>query len=341
MLKTALRLGIPISLAVCAGLVCGCGGGISHQGSIASKSPAAKQQQQTYDIAFVRQSDGSNGATPPIGMASGNSGLFLTSDGAAPGSESNILDGGDFWGVDISPDGSTLAFTARDTSGNIQLYLMNIGGGNIVQVTTGQEWPEAPRFSSDGSLVLYDRWDYNIGNAQLFEVPVSGSPEVEITSSDLAALYTYGPSLTPDGSRIVFTGFADAPSIYIVNVDGTQLTQLTNGDWATAMDSFPTVSPDGSYVVFARINWSNMPPCDFTYTCGWNLYQVGITGELVGPAASPLTSDNVSGEPRFLDGDILFLGSPDSASSQIVKMNPDGTGRTQITDTPYFQVFTY
>ena len=169
----------------------------------------------------------------------------------------------------------------------------------------------------------------------------SGGSETEITSPDLAQLSVYTPVFTPDGSRIVFTGFGATASIYIVNADGTGLTQLTTGNWSTGIDVYPSVSADGTQITFARLN-ETAEPCDEQYTCGWDIYTVGIGGELSGPAATPLTTTEVNSQPRFVNGEIIFISSPDlSSNSYIFSMNPDGSNPTQLTTAAYLEVFTY
>jgi Tol biopolymer transport system component len=275
-------------------------------------------------------------------MAPEYNSIFVASS-ADPDSEVKVLDGAFFESVDLSPDGTMLVFIAHDTDNHSQLYTMNLGNQQIVQLTAGQEDPEAPRFSPDGNTIIFDRVDNGApGVYQLATIPSTGGSETEITSSDLAQLSAYTPVFTPDGSQIVFTGFGATASIYIVNTDGTGLVQLTTGDWSTGIDVYPSVSADGTQITFARLN-ETAEPCDGQYTCGWDIYQAGIAGELSGPAAIPLTTTHVSSQPRLVNGKIIFISSPDlnGGTSYIFSMDPNGSNSAQLTSAPYLEVFTY
>src|SRR6187455_1900998 len=57
---------------------------------------------------------------------------------------------GTWMNVDVSPDGSTLAF---DLLGD--LYTMPIAGGEAKSVTSGLAWDMQPRFSPDGKWIAF------------------------------------------------------------------------------------------------------------------------------------------------------------------------------------------
>src|SRR5205085_11540638 len=67
------------------------------------------------------------------------------------------------------------------------------------------------------------------------------------------------PSWSPDGQRIVFSGFNGGWSnLFIVNRDGGDLRQLTNDAYAELM---PTWSPDGNRIAFTT---DRGPETDFS-----------------------------------------------------------------------------
>jgi len=60
------------------------------------------------------------------------------------------------------------------------------------------------------------------------------------------------PSWSPDGSKIVFTGWDDNdPEIFVMSAEGSGRTQLT---FNTEFDGEPAWSPDGSKIVFIGVN---------------------------------------------------------------------------------------
>ena len=84
----------------------------------------------------------------------------------------------------------------------------------------------------------------------------SGRPVILANIDSITA-----PALSPDGSRVAFTGAIDDESlgryaIFIVNVNGSGLTQVTTG---ASGELDPSWSPDGNYIVFSLNNTSLTP----------------------------------------------------------------------------------
>jgi len=90
---------------------------------------------------------------------------------------------GTYMNVDVSPDGSTLAF---DLLGDI--YLLPIRGGTPTALTSGPDWDQAPLFSPDGTEIYFvsDRhgakniWRTSIHDRVLKQITASTSDVVGI-----------------------------------------------------------------------------------------------------------------------------------------------------------------
>lgn len=125
-----------------------------------------------------------------------------------------------------------------------RLAIMDYDGANVKYLTDSDALVLAPRFSKNGSRVLYT--SYETGVPQIFVL--------EVASAQRRALGTGGgnmafsPRFSPDGSSIIFSleqgGNSD---IYRMNVNGGGATQLTN---APSIETAPSFSPDGSRIVF-------------------------------------------------------------------------------------------
>ena len=97
---------------------------------------------------------------------------------------------GSWISVDISPDGATLVF---DLLGD--LYTLPVDGGTATPLLTGPAFESQPRFSLDGSEIVFvsDR----SGGQNLWVLGADGSDTTQITRGN-DNLYT-SPDWSPDG----------------------------------------------------------------------------------------------------------------------------------------------
>ena len=96
--------------------------------------------------------------------------------------------------VTWSPDGQSIAF-ASDRSGNFDIWVQRVAGGEAVQVTRSGAPDTQPVWSPDGSSIAF-RSERQGGG--LYVVPAAGGPERQLT--------TFGvfPQWMPDGAEIIF-----------------------------------------------------------------------------------------------------------------------------------------
>jgi TolB protein len=62
----------------------------------------------------------------------------------------------------------------------------------------------------------------------------------------------FGPSWSPDGTKIIFASYRDAITnrdLYVMNADGSNPTRLTNDP---EDETWPSWSPDGTKIAFTR-----------------------------------------------------------------------------------------
>jgi Tol biopolymer transport system component len=98
---------------------------------------------------------------------------------------------GTWMGVDVSPDGRTLAF---DMLG--QVFLLPIRGGTAQQLTEGPAWSEWPQFADDGRSIVFtsDRGGYN----QLWKIPVNGKGQALLLPDSDTARYARAPEISAE-----------------------------------------------------------------------------------------------------------------------------------------------
>ena len=122
---------------------------------------------------------------------------------------------GSWMSVDVSPDGSTIVF---DLLGD--LYTLPIEGGTAIPLMTGQAFEAQPRFSPDGTEVLFvsDR----SGGQNLWILSTDGSDTTQVTQGN-NNLYT-SPEWAPDGVYIVasrtFSPLGGAAKPWLFHRDG-------------------------------------------------------------------------------------------------------------------------
>src|SRR5262245_54419543 len=115
-----------------------------------------------------------------------------------------------------SPDGRWIAYSS-DSSGNFDIWIRPVAGGNPVPVTKSPAHDWQPDWSPNGSQIVF-RSERNGGG--LFVAPPSGGAEQKI------AYYGYWPRWSRDGSQILFSSSAlqyigGAPRLYVVGLDGS------------------------------------------------------------------------------------------------------------------------
>jgi Tol biopolymer transport system component len=146
-----------------------------------------------------------------------------------------------------SPDGTRLAFSNDDGTGNIDIYVVDVGqqtevvNAAVTRLTTDPAIDEFPAWTPDGTSIVYD----NIGatgpdesgfspTQEIWQVTVDGGDPVRLTTNDV---WDGMPDVSPDGQVV----FARESEMWTMNLDGTdqQKRNFTPG-------FNPRWSPDGS-----------------------------------------------------------------------------------------------
>ena len=132
-----------------------------------------------------------------------------------------------------SPDMQKICFTSFRDGNHWQLYIMDIDGSDIQQLTTEpiEHWTST--WSPDGSKIVF-----LAGVADIYVINSDGSNQVKLTQTNA---YEWDPAWSSDGSKILFTSERDGNrEIYIMNPDGSNQINLTNNN---ARDEYPAWVP--------------------------------------------------------------------------------------------------
>jgi imidazolonepropionase-like amidohydrolase/Tol biopolymer transport system component len=160
-------------------------------------------------------------------------------------------DEGTWMNVDVSPDGSRVAF---DMLGDI--YVMPITGGTPTRIAAGLAYDQQPRWSPDGSRIAFvsDR----AGGDNIWTMAADGSDAKQLTKEDFRLLNQ--PSWSPDGRYIVakkhFTttrslGTGEVWLYHVEGGTGVQLVKRADEKLQKELGE-PTFAPDGKHIYFTR-----------------------------------------------------------------------------------------
>jgi len=154
-----------------------------------------------------------------------------------------------------SPDGSQIAFASdrARSSGRTEIYVMDADGTNVRRVTTlprKAKFDLAPRFSPDGTKLVFTRYITETGRSALFTVRVDGGGLKQLTPWGNGA---EDADWSPDGTKIVFEAYPNLGSrgeVFTIDADGQQLTNLTDNYRSGGGSSDPVWSLDGTKILF-------------------------------------------------------------------------------------------
>jgi len=170
---------------------------------------------------------------------------------------------GSWISVDLSPDGETLVF---DLLGD--LYTMPVTGGTATPLLTGPAFEAQPRFSPDGSEIVFvsDR----SGGQNLWILSLDGSDTTRVTTAGNDHLYT-SPEWTPGGEYLVasrtYSPLGGAAKPWLFHRDGGGGVALVDEPDDLKMLG-AAFGPDGRYIYLAEGRG------DWTYDARFPEYQL-------------------------------------------------------------------
>lgn len=149
---------------------------------------------------------------------------------------------------DISPDGTMIAFTVTDRTAP-QIATMRVDGTDFHVITRDPIAAKQPRWSPDGTQLLYFRVDKD-GILRLMVMNADGTNPHEIKGTHNTGDFN-PPDWSPDGSLILYTTFHGGPPFLatIAATGGRPHFLETGSGWPEVGGAW---SPDGSSIAYTR-----------------------------------------------------------------------------------------
>ena len=218
--------------------------------------------------------------------------------------------------VAAADTGERIVFES-DRGGHSDLWTVRPDGSDQQRLTDDSVDDVFPSWSPDGTMIAWTRGGLG-PEGEIWVMARDGSHRTRLTFNEYSDA---GATWSPDGTRIAFRSTRSGNTdIYVMNADGSGERRLTTDPGREFGASW---SPDGTRIAFTR---------DSDGTCA--IHTVDITGDderQITPAslaaAIPRWSP-VSGQILFTEGFCSF------AESDLFMVDADGSGLTQITDTP-------
>ncbi|HEX2908985.1 MAG TPA: hypothetical protein VHO69_19085 [Phototrophicaceae bacterium] len=135
-----------------------------------------------------------------------------------------------------SPDGQQIAYLYLESMyGPYEIYLINGDGSNNHRFVKEDYGTTKPVWWPDGSKIMYVAEICGVqcfGHNAIYIRGVNGG-QLTILGSDVSF-----PSVSPDGSKIVYHDFSASHNLAVMNADGTHARLLTNGIFEKFDDMF-------------------------------------------------------------------------------------------------------
>jgi Tol biopolymer transport system component len=201
-----------------------------------------------------------------------------------------------------------------------EIYAMQLNGAGETNLTNHAASDIAPRWSADGSQIVFATTRGGTGDFEIFKMNADGSGQTSVGGTlDL----DWDPAWSPNGGQIAFSG--NHNDIYVVNADGSGLTNVTSSE---IRESAPAWSPDGSKIAFEARD-SNDP------TPNYEIWVMNPDGS----GAVNLTNNTAGGDfaPDWSpDGSKIAFESNRDGDGEVYVMNADGTNQTRLTSSSGF-----
>jgi TolB protein len=257
-----------------------------------------------------------------------------------------------------------IAFVA--TNANVkEIYITDILGKNIRQITRHKNLTVSPRFKPGGNFLTYT--SYHTGNQNLYITDLRQSKTTRVLSRRKGL--NLGPAWSADGKRMILTlSTSGNPDLFLLDSEGNIIEQLTR---RAGINVSPTWSPDGNHVVFvsdrsgkpqlyymnltsrkirrltfdgienAEPNWSPTENLIAYSSLRNGIYQLFILNPLKDDMPIQLTTDRSHHEAPVWspDGNQILFAKRDGKRHQLYAIMKNGSYQRRVLNLPGSQTY--
>jgi acylaminoacyl-peptidase len=220
-----------------------------------------------------------------------------------------------------SPDGSRIAYVARDNDGSSQLFMYWLESGAGASISNFTESPNALSWSPDGQWLAFT-----------MAAPAEHkSLKVDLPEAPKGSHWADPPRLIDrmvyraDGEGYLPNTFSQ---LYLVSADGGAARQLTHGDFDA--DGPPAFTPDGKGILFSS---NRRADADYEPADG-EIYRVDLTDDSL-HALTDRRGPDLRPTPSPDGKHIAYIGFDDKhlgyQAQQLYVMDSDGTHSHSLT----------
>jgi TolB protein len=144
----------------------------------------------------------------------------------------------------FSPDGRKLALTLSGSSGNLDIYVLDLVSQGLTRITDDPSIDTEAAWSADGQT-LYFTSDRG-GGPQIYAAAAQAGARARRIS--FGASYAARPRVSPDGKQLALvTQDNGAFRVGVLDLASGQVTTLSRG----ALDESPSFAPNGAVLIYA------------------------------------------------------------------------------------------
>ena len=171
--------------------------------------------------------------------------VLLTHDLAAGTTRTLLTHSRFLWAPAFSPDGREVAYSQGEVDGSWHIWVTPVSGdGTPRRLTSTDQGEIYPRFTPDGSFVLFHNWN---APTSVWRVPRGGGPPALLPIAQKPG-DTYA-DMSPDGRTVAFVRVdPNGEHVYLSPTNAGAEARLLVAEPA----SVPRWSPNGEWIVFAR-----------------------------------------------------------------------------------------
>lgn len=196
-----------------------------------------------------------------------------------------------------------------------ELYVVDYDGYNLRKLTTDNSINILPKWSPDGTEILYTTFIHS--NPDVFLYSLNGArrrPVSQRQGLNSAAAFS------PDGSRIALTmSRGEIPHLYLIDRSGAILKRLTSGP---SNNTSPSFAPNGQEIVFVSDRAGN-PQLYIMGLDGGNQRRITTEGFCDSPAWSPRGDKIAFTMRRSGRGSTFDIYVYDLGTGQITRLTQD------------------